>query len=51
MGVALMFILDGKMLRRTSCAVIHRGYMAEIEENVPLLDSKSLLDALLYDSL
>lgn len=46
-----MFISDGKMLRRTPCAVIHHGYMAEIEGNFPLLDSKSLLDALLYNSL
>lgn len=37
-----MFISDGKMLRRTPCAVIQCGYMAKIEENLPLLDSKSL---------
>lgn len=51
MGVALMFISDGKILRRTRCAVIHCGYVAEIGENFLLFNSKSLLHALLYDSL
>lgn len=51
MGVALMFISGGKILRRALCTVIHCGYMVESEENFPLLDSKSLLYALLYDSL
>ena len=42
MGVGLMFISDGKVLRRAPCAVIQCGYMAKPEEDFPLLDSKSL---------
>ena len=37
-----MFISDGKNAEKNPMCIIQCGYMAEIEENFPLLDSKSL---------